>query len=383
MVKHYVTRTVNPCINLRTGRQIVPLALNHNMTNNTRKVAVLLENGHASVRAEPVPSPVDGEILVRVHASLLSPGTELSQARQHRRDGVTSDKVLRAFGYQNAGVVERVGADVKRFREGNRVACMGGGALHTDWCVVPQNLAVTLPDNVSFEQAAYCHLAATALHAIHRGKPQLGEHLLVVGAGVIGQLCAQFGQLAGAFVMLWDTLAGRLAIARGNGVTESVQVNGGDEPIRRAEAFTRGRGFDIAFVATGGDGSTLLQDVHNVMCLTSDGHREGRIVMVGGVIATTRWAAGFGNLDVLSSARTGPGYHDDVWEHGRTEYPYPWVRWSTRDNLELVIRLISEKRLNVQSLTTHRLPIEQIEQAISLHIDQPDSVLGTILLMNE
>lgn len=354
------------------------------MTSNTRKVAVLLENGHASLRTEPVPSPGDGEVLVRVHASLLSPGTELAQAKQHRRDGVAGEKILRPFGYQNAGVVERVGGGVRRFRQGDRVACMGGGALHTDRCVVPQNLAVHLPENVSFEEGAYCHLAATALHAVRRGKPEIGQNLLVIGAGVIGHLCAQLGQIAGCYVMLWDTLPGRLAIARDGGVaSESVCVgNGQVDPIQRAKQFTRGRGFDLAIVAAGGDGSRLLQDVHEVMHLTPDGHREGRVVIVGGITATTRWAAGFGNLDVLSSARTGPGYHDDAWEHGQSEYPFPWVRWSTRDNLEQAIRWMAERRLDVRSLTTHRFPIDQVEQAISLHIDRPDSVLGTVLLMD-
>lgn len=352
------------------------------MTPNTRKVAVLLENGHASVRNEPVPSPGDGEILVRVHASLLSPGTELAQARQHRRDGVASDAVIRPFGYQNAGVVERIGAGVRRLSEGDRVACMGPGALHTSRCVVAQNLAVRLPENVSFEQGAYCHLAATALHAVHRAKPQLGEYILIVGGGVIGQICAQLAQLAGAYVTLWDTLPGRLSIARDCGVSEAIQPDA-DNLAERAKSFTADRGFDAAIIAFGGDGSKLLQDVHDLMSLTPDGHREGRVVMVGGITATTRWAAGLGNLDVLSSARTGPGYHDDAWEHGRAEYPHPWVRWSTRDNLELVIRLISESRLDVQSLTTHRFSIDKVDQAISLHIDQPDSVLGTILLMSE
>ncbi len=130
--------------------------------NKMRKVAALLENGHATVLHQPVPEVGEGELLVRVHASLLSPGTELSQARQSRREGVSSEKVVRAFGYQNAGMVVEAGAGVERFKAGDRVACMGPGALHTDYAVVPQNLAVMLPENVSFEEGAYCHLAATA-----------------------------------------------------------------------------------------------------------------------------------------------------------------------------------------------------------------------------
>lgn len=348
--------------------------------NKTRKVAALLENGHATVLHQPVPEVGEGELLVRVHASLLSPGTELSQARQSRREKVGSEKVVRTFGYQNAGVVEAIGPGVERFKAGDRVACMGPGALHTDNAVVPQNLAVPLPENVSFEEGAYCHLAATALMAVRRGKVSLGENLLVVGAGLIGHLSAQLGELSGSRVMLWDTLPARLEIAQKSGRVRTVCI-GAAEPIVAAEQFTRGRGFDVAIVAIGGEGSGVLRQVHDVMQVTPDGHREGRVVMVGGLVTTTQWAAGLGNLDVLSSARTGPGYHDEQWERGKREYPYPWVRWSTRDNLELVIQLIAEGKLQVKPLTTHRLKLEEVDRAVSAHIEEPNGVLGTILLM--
>lgn len=340
----------------------------------------MLENGHATVLHQPVPEVGRGELLVRVHASLLSPGTELSQARQSRREGNHSDKVVRMFGYQNAGVVEAVGPGVERFKAGDRVACMGPGALHTDYAVVPQNLAVALPENVAFEEGAYCHLAATSLQAIRRGGVRLGENLLVVGAGLIGHLSAQLGELSGARVMLWDTLEARLRIAGRNGRVRTV-CTGREDPVAAANEFTRGRGFDVAIMAIGGEGSAVLRQVHDVMQLTPDGHRQGRVVMVGGLTTTMQWGAGMSNLDLLSSARTGPGYHDKEWERGDAHYPTPWVRWSTQDNLELVIGLIGQGRLQVKPLTTHRLKIEEVDRAIGVHIDTPNEVLGTILLM--
>jgi len=98
-------------------------------------------------------------------------------------------------------------------------------------------------------------------------------------------------------------------------------------------------------------------------------------------VTTTQWGAGMSNLDLLSSARTGPGYHDKEWERGDKAYPTPWVRWTTQDNLELVIQLISEGRLQIRPLTTHRLKIEEVDRALAVHIDEPNGVLGTILLM--
>ena len=48
--------------------------------------------------------------------------------------------------------------------------------------------------------------------------------------------------------------------------------------------------------------------------------------------------------------------------------------------MELALRYMSEGKLNVKCLTSHRLPLDQIDVAVSAHIEQPNSTLGTILL---
>ncbi|MGO8705971.1 MAG: zinc-dependent alcohol dehydrogenase [Candidatus Brocadiia bacterium] len=346
-----------------------------------RHVGALDAAGHALVITQPMPPLRRGTVRVEVHASLISPGTELGGVAQARRSSSAAAGDARPFGYQNAGVVLECGPGAEEFKPGDRVACMGAGyAQHADFAVVPIKLCARLPDNVSFEEGAFAHLAMTALHAVRRGEPQLGEYLLVVGLGLVGQLSARFGQLAGMYVMGWDKIPFRCEVARRWGI-DAATVAGSENETRAAAEFTRGSGFDMAVMAFGGDGTQALQSVAKAMKLSPDTHAMGRICLVGGLNTLCHWGAGLGNLDLRCCARTGPGYHDAAWEHGEAAYPAVFMRWTTRSNMEYVLRLISEGKLNVRALVTHRFPLARIDEAVTAHVEAPDATLGTLLLM--
>lgn len=347
----------------------------------SRQVGVLDGTGRACVISEELPLLKKGMVLVKVHASLISPGTELNSARTARRNPNTEPGEAKPFGYQNAGEIIEAGEGVSRFQPGDRVACMGGGyALHSNYVTVPQNLCAMIPERVSYEEASFAHLAMTSLHAIRRGQPQLGEYLLVAGLGLVGQMAARIGQIAGMYVMGWDMLPFRCNIAKGWGI-DDVAVIDEEAEAGKAKAFTRDFGFDMAVVAFGGKGAKALESVKKVMKMSVDTHEMGRICVVGALSTETRWATGMGNLDVRSCARTGAGYHDEAWEHGEYEYPPCFMRWNTRTNMEYVLRLMSEGKLDVKRLITHRLPLAQIDEAVTAHIEHPETALGTVLLM--
>ena len=353
------------------------------MTKVARKrlVGALDEAGRGVVIEQDIPTVKRGHILVRVAASVISPGTELSQAKRARAEGRTAAGKPAPFGYQNAGEIIELGGGVRQFAKGDRVACMGASyALHTNYAVLPQNLCAKIPDNVTFEQAAYCHLVMTSLHTIRRGEPQIGENLLIVGLGIVGQFAAQFGRMAGMFVMGWDTLPGRIRIAKSCGLEAAVRV---DRQDARAAAndFTRGAGFDMAVMAYGGDGTDALAQAIETMKLSPDGHHMGRVCIVGGLRTDISWPTALGNVDLRAASRTGPGYHDDDWEAGKRDYPPVFMQWTTRTNMELVLRLMSEKKLKVRALTTHRLPLAEIDKAVTAHCESPGKTLGTVLLM--
>ena len=187
-----------------------------------RTVAAWFDDGHIRLIEQDVPALRPGAIAVDVRASSVSPGSEFSWGRDQREvmggwrslaeHGRSPDAASepRAYGgYSNAGIVIAIGEGVTRFRPGDRVACIGGGdavqsagqprrnAAHTDTAVVPHNLAVHLPEPVTYAQGSYGMLMGTALQALRRADLNFGETYAVVGLGVVGQLTAQLHMLAG------------------------------------------------------------------------------------------------------------------------------------------------------------------------------------------
>jgi threonine dehydrogenase-like Zn-dependent dehydrogenase len=342
-----------------------------------RKFAAIDGRGIISVEQGPIPEPQKGEILIEVHASMISPGTELGGVKSRRANPNASGS-KRPFGYQNAGDVIATGEDCAEFELGMRVACMGGGyALHATHACVPKNLSVPIPDGVTYQEAAANHLAATALHTIRRAQLQIGENIVVMGLGVVGQLCCQIARLSGAYVMGVDKLPLRVKIAQESGADIAVNADEND-PVAVAQEFTRGYGMDGGIICFGGEGTEAFRQIVAMIKTAPDTHKWGRIVIVGGAHISHGFAAALGNIDVRSAARTGPGYHDEQYERGQ-DYPPVFVEWNTKRNLEECLRLMALGRLKVKSIITDEFPLDEAPAACEKLIQTPNEALGVIL----
>ena len=341
-----------------------------------RTMAVIDGTGRVYARAEDFPPPAENEVTLAVHASLISPGTEMMLVKQRRAKPETEEKI-NPFGYSCAGEITAIQGDGHGLRVGMRVAAMGGGAKHADKVHVPVNLVTPLPDDVSFEQGTYACLGATALQAVIRTAPLLGEFGLVAGLGIVGNLTAQLCLLGGARVLAWEGLAGRRERARQCGIAHACDPadNAG---VDAAREFAAPYGMDFAVMAFGGEATEAYRQILQVMKLSADGHRMGRITLVGGCHVTVRGGAGGGNTELRWASRTGPGYHDDAWEHG-ADYPAAFVPFDTQRNLREIVCLMAEKRLLVTPMTTHRIPLQQVGEAADLLLEQPDQAQGILL----
>ena len=344
-----------------------------------RTTGAILYNGQLGTVTKELPELADNQVLVEVHTSLISPGSEMRGAARLRKNPSPPDSAPTEFGYSNAGIVLKTKGDCRGLKPGMRVACMGtGAALHSDYSIVPINLVVPIPDTVTFEQASYLSLAATSLQAVRRTEVKLGEYGAVLGQGIVGNLAAQLYQLCGAHVLGWETLALRSEIAGKCGIRTIDFLK--SDPVGPTKEFAAPYGLDFALFAFGGDAEKAFLNVKKCMKVSADGHAMGNVTLVGGCRVPVDGGAASGNLNIRISSRTGAGYHDHDWELGK-DYPAGFVQFTTQRNCRELIALIAEKRLLVDPLTTHRIPLENIREAGDLLIDHPDQALGVILTM--
>src|SRR5579862_6493285 len=203
---------------------------------------VFLKKGTAVVHEMPTPLVSPNTLLVQVHYSFISSGTEfatLAASGTPLLQKVTSDtkksidKFLGAvkenglagtyaliqekinqympIGYSCTGQVIAVGQNcTNTFRVGDYVACAGAQfANHADMITVPQNLAVKLTDKIFLKQASLTTIGAIALQGIRRANLQLGESVCIIGLGLIGQLTVQLAKLSGSTIFGVDPVQSR------------------------------------------------------------------------------------------------------------------------------------------------------------------------------
>lgn len=345
-----------------------------------RLAAIITGTGEVKARTEELPKLKDNEVLIKVYASLISPGTEIAGIKG-KREEPAPDEEDKNFGYANAGEILKIKGDVKVLKVGMRVAAMGGGgAHHANYANVPVNMVVPIPDNVTYPQAAYACLGATSLQAVRRADLKLGEYGMVLGQGIVGNLAAQLCQISGARVLGWEGFKSRIAIAKKCGIKNIVNFRTA-KPVEISKEFAAPYGMDFAIMAFGGPATEAFNSVKDCMKVSQDGHIMGNLVLVGGCIVEVGGGAHTGNLNIKISSRTGPGYHDEEYEYGK-DYPDAFVQFTTQRNLREIISLISEKRLLVDPMTTHTLPLKDVSKAANLLIDSPEKAMGIILEMS-
>ncbi len=340
-----------------------------------------IKTGKSTVEDVPVPTPREGQALVKVEASLVSAGTErmvvefaekslVGKARSRpdlvkqvidkaRREGLLNtvqaafnrlDQPM-ALGYSSAGTIVALGKGMQGFKIGQRVACAGGGfAVHAEYNVVPRNLLTPLPKNVDFESAAFTTLGAIALQGFRLAESQIGESVAIIGMGLLGLLAAQIASAAGCNVLGIDIDPARLALASSLGL-EAVSRQ---KAVDSAQAFTANRGFDVILICA----DTSSNDPIELAGVIA--RDRARVVATGAVgLAIPRKIYYEKEISFINSRSYGPGRYDLNYEEHGQDYPLGYIRWTEGRNFEAVVDLMSKGKLQVKPLITHRFPIEK------------------------
>ena len=357
-----------------------------------RQILQQAGTGEIAVLDVPAPKLLPGCVLVRMAASLVSAGTErascefagknlLQKARARpdlvreviskvRRDGLFSAVAAvrsrldlpNALGYSSSGTVIGIGQGVTDLNVGDRVACAGASyAVHAEFACIPRLLAARIHPNspVSFEEAAFGTLGAVALHGVRTADAELGDVVAVIGLGLLGQLTVQILKAAGCRVLGMDIAPERTELALRLGADDVCISRDGLRDL--CLQHSNGHGADAVLITAETPSSEPVDVAGEVA-------RDRAVVVAVGTVGMDiqRKLYFEKELDFRISRSYGPGRYDSAYEQKGRDYPIGYVRWTETRNMEAFLQLLSDGKLDVQSLITHRFPIERAQGAYEL-----------------
>jgi L-iditol 2-dehydrogenase len=304
--------------------------------------AVLTEPKRFTVTDAPVPAIGPDQVLLRVAAC----GVCASELDIYQ--GAAGHAVYPWHpGHEVSGVVERVGELVAGLTPGDPVAVWATAGGYGEYLAVPA--AHCFPAaGVPLELAALGEPLACAVNAVELAGIRLGDDVVVVGAGFMGQLVNRLVQLRGPRqVIVADPRDDALARAAAAGATAT--VNPGHDDLGDAVAgLTGGAGADVTIEITGSQGALeAIGDCTRMSgTLVIAGYHQGQPRQVP--LADWNWNA----------FRIANAHFRDVA--------------TILGGMRAGMRLVSSGRISLEGLVTHRFSLAAIDQAFGTAIDKPD-----------
>lgn len=347
------------------------------------KAAVFVEPGRIELEDKPIPDIGPQDALIRITTTTIC-GTDV-----HILKGEYPVAKGLTVGHEPVGIIEKLGAGVQGFREGQRViagaitpsghsyACLcgcgsqdGPGTKHgykatggwkfgnlidgaqAEYLRVPDAMAnlCAVPDELTDEQVLMCpDIMSTGFSGAESGKIRIGDTVAVFALGPIG-LCAVAGaKLMGATRIIGvDTVPKRLEIARRLGADDVVDFKAGS-PVDQIMALTDGRGVDVSIEALGTQ--STFESALRVL------RPGGRLSSLGVYssdlkIPLDAFAAGLGDLSIVSTLCPGG-----------------------KERMRRLMEVVATGRADLKPLVTHRYKLDNIKAAYDLFAHQRDGVL--------
>jgi 2-desacetyl-2-hydroxyethyl bacteriochlorophyllide A dehydrogenase len=334
-----------------------------------RKIVVITEPRTIEIQEEDLADPGNGEVLVQATRSLISTGTEMTAYTGDfpRDKSAWANYVKYPFktGYSHVGRVVKLGPDVKGIEVGDRVFDHGH---HASLVVQQAARVVKLPDGVPDEQAALASISNVALNGVRIAGIALGEVVVVVGLGIVGQMAIRYARLNGAYPLIaMDVSDERLSTARSAGATHLLNPQQQD-PLEVINGITHGRKADVVFEVTGNP--SVISSLPPLL------HRAGRLILLGS-----------------PRGKTTIDFHDEVHTFGlriigahASSHPLvetPFNQWTQTRNSELYLELLRAGLIHTADLITHRFPWHEAAKVYRSLMEDRTPTLGVILNWEE
>ena len=351
----------------------------------------IIKKGNVFNIEVPSPAVQRGIVRIKVLSSCISPGTENYLVQESSKSlikksieqpkkiaktldlikskGIAHTKTLLkekseavlATGYSLSGIIVEIGVDCAGFQVGDEVTASGAGyASHAEYVVVPKNLVCKKPRSLSFEDASTVTLGAIALQGVRRADLKLGEIALVFGTGVLGLLTIQLLVQSGVRVIAADIDQKRLSFAKKSGAEECLLAT---DPtfLDKVEMISGGYGVDTVLMTANTSSQEPISQ--SFKCCK----KKGKVVLVGVCgLNINRNDLYQKELDLYVSTSYGPGRYDSSYEEDGHDYPYAYVRWTEKRNMEEYLRLLERGSISVSHIFPKTMPFDQITEAFDL-----------------
>ncbi len=244
----------------------------------TAKMTAAVLYGKEDVKIERVPIPrvEAGEVLIKVQVALTC-GTDVKVYRRGYHARMIAPPAL--FGHELAGVIEQVGPEVRGLRKGMRVVALNSApcgqcfycskhqenlcedllfnnGAYAEYIRIPKRIVqknmLTIPDYVSFQDAAMVEPLACVLRGLHETGVEIGDTVAVIGGGPIGLMFVQVAHAIGCNVIAIVKRDTQVTAAKRKGANEVVQITKINDPVEAVRRISpSGRGPDVVIEAVG------------------------------------------------------------------------------------------------------------------------------------
>lgn len=324
-------------------------------------------NRDVRVEERPIPEVGDNDLLIRVMASGIC-GSDLMEWYRIK-------KAPLVLGHEIAGEVVDAGRKVEKYQKGDRVfathhvpcneclLCLKGHetvceTFHTKNYFTPGGFSeylrvsgksvetglLKLPDKMTYEQGAFIEPLGTAVRCFRKAEFHLGESVLVIGAGVAGLLNIRLARVLGAEnIIATDVNAYRLEAAKKSGATYTLSAT--EATPGSLQAINHGRLFDKV-----------------ILCTSSKSAAEQALDSVGKG----------GTLMFFAVPKPGEMPEIDFNNYWRNDVSLKTTYGAAPLDNQQAMDLIQEKKVCVDDLITHRIPLEKIAEGFRLAAEGKD-----------